>query len=233
MMNANEKLFINALLSRKYVEETRAKELFRDLQTNRVDDVENPTPSQEEFDRFWGLMSKKLREKMGIEIRRIKFVQGDDKLYLGICNVNSIANEPWVNSLPTKKSPKEIALFRVILDEILKTEDTCRNGADIMDLINASRELIIAHTQKPDENKGELGNVGNMTQATTQVQVETMGKMTPSEREIAVADFCNEGWLFRPKAEKVKIGVRSFLELKEFILDQCPEEISEEWKNAL
>ena len=159
-MNANEKLFINALLSRKYVEETRAKELFRDLQTNRVDDVENPTPSQEEFERFWGLMSKKLREKMGIEIRRIKFVQGDDKLYLGICNVNSIANEPWVNSLPTKKSPKEIALFRVILDEILKTEDTCRNGADVMDLINASRELIIAQTQKPDENKGELGNVG-------------------------------------------------------------------------
>ena len=48
---------------------------------------------------------------MGIQIRRIKFVQGDDKLYLGICNVNSIANEPWVNSLPTKKSPKEIALF--------------------------------------------------------------------------------------------------------------------------
>jgi hypothetical protein len=31
----------------------------------------------------------------------------------------------------------------------------------------------------------------------------------------------------------VRIGVRSFLELKEFILDQCPEEISEEWKDAL
>ena len=71
-----------------------------------------------------------------------------------------------------------------------------------MDLINASRELIIAQTQKPDENKEELGNVGGMTQATTQVQVETMGKMTPSEREIAVADFCHEGWLFRPKPEK-------------------------------
>ena len=82
-----------------------------------------------------------------------------------------------------------------------------------------------------EEKKGE--GVGTMTQATTQQQVEAMGKMTMTEREIVVANFVNDGWLYRPDSKHVRIGVRSFLELKEFILDQCPEAISEEWKNAL
>ena len=53
-MNANEKLFINALMSRKFIEESKAKELFRDLLTNREHDIENAAPSQKEFDQCWG-----------------------------------------------------------------------------------------------------------------------------------------------------------------------------------
>ena len=232
-MNANEKLFVNALMSRKYIEETEAKELYRDLQTNRVNDVENPTPSQKEFDEFWGHIKTKLMAKMGLDIRKVKFVQGDEKIYLGICNVNSITNEPWVNSLPTTRSPREIALFRVVLDEILRTEDTCRNGVNIMKLINATKDVYMTQAQELSKNEETKGEGAGMTQATTQAQVEAMGKMTPLEREIAVANFCEDGWLHRPHTENVRIGVRSFLELKEFILDQCPEEISEEWKDAL
>ena len=123
-MNANEKLFINALMSRKFIEESKAKELFRDLLTNRENDIENALPSQKEFDQFWGHVKDKLRTKMGLDIRKVRFVRGDEKIYLGICNVNSnLTNESYVNGLPTTRSPRELALFRVDLDETLRTED--------------------------------------------------------------------------------------------------------------
>jgi hypothetical protein len=125
----------------------------------------------------------------------------------------------------------------VVLDEILRTEDTCRNGIDLERFIGQSQDAFMTQAQElsknnnNEEKKGE--GVGTMTQATTQQQVEAMGKMTMTEREIVVANFVNDGWLYRPDSKHVRIGVRSFLELKEFILDQCPEAISEEWKNAL
>jgi hypothetical protein len=236
-MNANEKLFINALMSRKFIEESKAKELFRDLLTNRENDIENALPSQKEFDQFWGHVKDKLRTKMGLDIRKVRFVRGDEKIYLGICNVNSnVTNESYVNGLPTTRSPREIALFRVVLDEILRTEDTCRNGIDLERFIGQSQDSFMTQAQELSKNNNEEKKeegVGMMTQATTQAQVEAIGKMTMAEREIVVANFVNDGWLYRPDSKHVRIGVRSFLELKEFILDQCPEAISEEWKNAL
>jgi len=240
IMNANEKLFINALMSRKFIEESKAKELFRDLLTNRENDIENALPSQKEFDQFWGHVKDKLRTKMGLDIRKVRFVRGDEKIYLGICNVNSnLTNESYVNGLPTTRSPREIALFRVVLDEILRTEDTCRNCIDLERFLGQSQDAFMTQAQElsknnnNEEKKGE--GVGTMTQATTQQQVEAMGKMTYTERKIIVANFVNDGWLHRSDSTytHVRIGVRSFLELKEFILDQCPEAISEEWKNAL
>ena len=236
-MNANEKLFINALMSRKFIEESKAKELFRDLLTNRENDIENALPSQKEFDQFWGHVKDKLRTKMGLDIRKVRFVRGDEKIYLGICNVNSnVTNESYVNGLPTTRSPREIALFRVVLDEILRTEDTCRNGIDLERFIGQSQDAFMTQAQELSKNNNEEKKeegVGMMTQATTQAQVEAIGKMTMAEREIVVANFVNDGWLYRPDSKHVRIGVRSFLELQEFILDQCPEAISEEWKNAL
>jgi hypothetical protein len=236
-MNANEKLFINALMSRKFIEESKAKELFRDLLTNRENDIENALPSQKEFDQFWGHVKDKLRTKLGLDIRKVRFVRGDEKRYLGICNVNSnVTNESYVNGLPTTRSPREIALFRVVLDEILRTEDTCRNGIDLERFIGQSQDAFMTQAQELSKNNNEEKKeegVGMMTQATTQAQVEAIGKMTMAEREIVVANFVNDGWLYRPDSKHVRIGVRSFLELKEFILDQCPEAISEEWKNAL
>ena len=68
-MNANEKIFNNALKSRKFIEESKAKELFRDLLTNRENDIENALPSQKEFDQFWGHVKDKLRTKLGLDIR--------------------------------------------------------------------------------------------------------------------------------------------------------------------
>ena len=49
IMNANEKLFINALMSRKFIEESKAKELFHDEPRN---DIENALPSQKKLDHF-------------------------------------------------------------------------------------------------------------------------------------------------------------------------------------
>jgi hypothetical protein len=148
-MNANEKLFINALMSRKFIEESKAKELFRDLLTNRENDIENALPSQKEFDQFWGHVKDKLRTKMGLDIRKVRFVRGDEKIYLGICNVNSnLTNESYVNGLPTTRSPREIALFRVVLDEILRTEDTCRNGIDLERFIGQSQDAFMTQAQE-------------------------------------------------------------------------------------
>ena len=65
-MNAN-KLFINALPQIR--EETR-KELFRFADEPRGRRRKSNAEPRG-IERFWGLMSKKLREKMGIEIRRI------------------------------------------------------------------------------------------------------------------------------------------------------------------
>ena len=118
----------------------------------------------------------------------------------------------------------------MVLDEIHEPKirvATARLGA----VIGQSQDAFMTQAQELSKNNNEEKKeegVGMMTQATTQAQVEAIGKMTMAEREIVVANFVNDGWLYRPDSKHVRIGVRSFLELKEFILDQCPEAISEE-----
>jgi hypothetical protein len=257
-LNPNQQLFFNALTAKRFMLERDARELHRDLQTQELvandadaDDGGDELPSNFEFDRFWGQISSQLREHFGFEIRRIKFIGGDEKLYIGIANVDqSATHSAAITKLATRLQPKQIALFRVILDEILKTDLTCLQGVDMMTLLN-SNGLEFGNNNNNTQQQGDdddneekkefinnNNNNNNMMQqggGATQAQVDAAVRMSLLEKEATVAQFCNDGWLYRPRdnVRNLKLGVRCFLELKDFILDQCPESIAKKWENAL
>lgn len=56
--------------------------------------------------------------------------------------------------------------------------------------------------------------------------------MSKAEKEATLKRLCEEGWLRRgdDEAGKLTIGVRSFLELKDFLLESAPEATQERWK---
>ena len=59
--------------------------------------------------------------------------------------------------------------------------------------------------------------------------------MQKSDKEATLKMLCQEGWLKRgdDEAGHLKLGVRSFLELREFLLDQAPEATKMRWEKML
>jgi len=88
------------------------------------------------FDRFWGEIASQLGY-LDLDLRRVKY-QDDDELYLGI--VNKVASDSA--KLATTMTPEQIALFRVVLDEILREDATCdakNGGVDVISALNATQ----------------------------------------------------------------------------------------------
>lgn len=229
--NTRRHCFIQALLARGYMELDDALSLYRYVRIDRArrarnvltfvhssrrEIVENGEATMQDFTQFWGEASRSLMI-LDLEIRTAKY-DYDGKQYLAVVNNAHTA----ATKLATRLSPEQIALFRVALDEILKTDDAATRGVDFMTAINyactSSQEIL---TQA--ETQGT-----QMTQL--EKQTLTVARMNSKEREQTLLELVKDGWLGQIGAEaRLVLGPRSFCELRTFILEQAPEGARERW----
>ena len=155
-MNANEKLFINALMSRKFIEESKAKELFRDLLTNRENDIENALPSQKEFDQFLGTREGQVTNEAGIghkesalRARGREDIFGD--LQRELQRDERIVRE-WITDDEITARNRSVSSG---FGWNLRTEDTCRNGIDLERFIGQSQDAFMTQAQELSKNNNE------------------------------------------------------------------------------
>mmetsp|Transcript_9086 Transcript_9086/g.22397 ORF Transcript_9086/g.22397 Transcript_9086/m.22397 type:complete len:220 (-) Transcript_9086:627-1286(-) len=173
------------------------------------------------FESFWGQIKSALGF-LDLDVCRVKYPE-DDQLYIGI--VNKSGGESA--KLATKLTPEQIALFRVVLDEILRDDTNAEHGVDMISAINATQ--LWGATQ--GEGGAAAGGLGALSQAQTQ-SVQNMSKM---DKEATLKMLCRDKWLFRGEDEAghLKLGVRAFLELKEFLLDEAPPAAKKRWDKML
>ena len=151
----------------------------------------------------------------------------DGQLYLGV--VNKTGGE--TAKLATHLAPEQIALFRMVLDEILRDDRNALNGVDLMSAMNATQ--LWGSTQG-GATQGDGGGDGAMGQL-SQAQTQSVAKMSKTEKEATLKALCHEGWLKQSddEAGHLRLGVRSFLELREFLLDAAPPAARERWEKML
>ena len=117
-------------------------------------------------------------------------------------------------------------MFRVTLDDILRDDETAERGVEFMTALNYT-ELQMSQLPMTQDAPGT-----QMTQLEKQTQ--TAQKMSKSEKETAFKQLVDEGWLSRSNVGRLlRLGPRTFLELREFILDQAPEAARERWDKLL
>tara|TARA_B100001142_G_scaffold328369_1_gene388284 strand:+ start:488 stop:1282 length:795 start_codon:yes stop_codon:yes gene_type:complete len=249
-------VFLQAMMARCVMSETDARAMYAEIVGADV-----ARADARGFDRFWGEIASQLGY-LDLDLRRVKY-QDDDELYLGI--VNKVASDSA--KLATTMTPEQIALFRVVLDEVLREDATCdakNGGVDVISALNATQIWTVRashhhsfrHTSafiqiksnqiksnhaltNRIESRGTQGATQGATQGgeggatqLTQAQTESVAKMSKTEKEATLKRLCEEGWLRRgdDEAGKLTIGVRSFLELKDFLLESAPEATQERWK---
>ena len=69
----------------------------------------------------------------------------------------------------------------------------------------------------------------------SQAQTQSVAKMSKTDKEATLKTLCADGWLTQTDdaAGVLKLGVRAFLELKEFLLEQAPERARAKWEKML
>ena len=69
----------------------------------------------------------------------------------------------------------------------------------------------------------------------SQAQTQSVAKMSKTDKEATLKHLCADGWLTQTDdaAGFLKLGVRAFLELKEFLLEQAPERARAKWEKML
>lgn len=170
----------------------------------------------DDFTGFWGEIATALKF-LDLEIRATKF-EDDGMTYMAV--VNNGATE--VAKLATRLSPQEIALFRLALDEILRDDETVEKGISFMSAMNYT-EL---QTQRDPTQPTQL------TQR--ELQTQTVQKMSKIDKEATLNQLVADRWLSHGEdGECLRLGPRSFIELREFILDQAPERARERWNKLL
>ena len=115
----------------------------------------------------------------------------------------------------------------MVLDEILKDDRNASLGVDVMAVLNATQLWSQAAAAGPSQP--------NATQELTQEQQESVAKMTKVEKEQTLRKLCVDGWLKQgdDDAGKLRLGVRSFLELRDYLLNAAPLQAREKWENML
>lgn len=124
-------VFLQAMMARCIMSETDARAMYAEIVGADV-----ARADARGFDRFWGEIASQLGY-LDLDLRRVKY-QDDDELYLGI--VNKVASDSA--KLATTMTPEQIALFRVVLDEILREDATCdakNGGVDVISALNATQ----------------------------------------------------------------------------------------------
>ena len=86
----------------------------------------DPAQDPRAFDRFWGEIARAIGF-LDLDLRRVKWPE-DGQLYVGV--VNKRAGE--TAKLATRLTAEQIALFRMVLDEILRDDHNAEHGVDVI-----------------------------------------------------------------------------------------------------
>ena len=115
----------------------------------------------------------------------------------------------------------------MVLDEILRDDHYAEHGVDAIAALNATQ----LWSQRDSAGAGTSQANGGLSQAQTQ----SVAKMSKVEKEATLKALCEDGWLKQgdDEAGRLRLGVRSFLELKDFLLEQAPERARERWERIM
>ena len=231
-LTQQHQIFLQAMMANRVMRYDDARRMHHEIVTSAVEpgaDRKSISASKSAFrlgddasafDRFWSDIARALRF-LDLDMRRIKWPE-DEQLYLGV--VNKQGGE--TAKLATRLSPEQIALFRAVLDEILRDDRAAERGVDVMAALNATQTLGgVTQTQTTGETQTAL----------TQDQRVSLGKMSKVEKEQTLRVLCADGWLTQgdDEAGKLRLGVRAFLELRDFLLSNAPERAKEKWLNMI
>lgn len=208
-------VFLQALMARSVMREDTARSMHAEI--TGADPAQDPRA----FDRFWGEIARAIGF-LDLDLRRVKWPE-DDQLYVGV--VNKRAGE--TAKLATRLTAEQIALFRMVLDEILRDDRNAEHGVDVISALNATQ----LWSQRDAGSAGPSQANGGLSQAQTQ----SVAKMSKVEKEATLKTLCEDGWLKQgdDEAGRLRLGVRSFLELKDFLLEQAPERARERWERIM
>ena len=134
------------------------------------------------FDRFWGEICARAIGFLDLDLRRVKWPE-DGQLYVGV--VNKRAGE--TAKLATRLTAEQIALFRMVLDEILRDDHNAEHGVDVIAALNATQ----LWSQRDSAGAGPSQANGGLSQAQTQ----SVAKMSKVEKEATLKALCEDGWL--------------------------------------
>jgi hypothetical protein len=231
-LTQQHQIFLQAMMANRVMRYDDARRMHHEIVTSAVEpgaDRKSISASKSAFrlgddasafDRFWSDIARALRF-LDLDMRRVKWPE-DEQLYLGV--VNKQGGE--TAKLATRLSPEQIALFRAVLDEILRDDRAAERGVDVMVALNATQTLGgVTQTQTTGETQTAL----------TQDQRTSLGKMSKVEKEQTLRVLCADGWLTQgdDEAGKLRLGVRAFLELRDFLLSNAPERAKEKWLNMI
>ena len=231
-LTQQHQIFLQAMMANRVMRYDDARRMHHEIVTSAVEpgaDRKSVSASKSAFrlsddasafDRFWSDIARALRF-LDLDMRRVKWPE-DEQLYLGV--VNKQGGE--TAKLATRLSPEQIALFRAVLDEILRDDRAAERGVDVMAALNATQTLGgVTQTQTTGETQTAL----------TQDQRTSLGKMSKVEKEQTLRVLCADGWLTQgdDEAGKLRLGVRAFLELRDFLLSNAPERAKEKWLNMI
>ena len=131
-LSREQHAFLQALMAKGAMPEKSAKRLYAEIASM------DPAEANKTFSRFWNPIASALGY-LDLDIRVIKY-QEDGQLYMGV--VNKTGGE--AAKLATRLTPEQIALFRVVLDEIMRDDRTVERGVDVITALNATQ---VAPTQ--------------------------------------------------------------------------------------
>ena len=189
-LTQQHQIFLQAMMANRVMRYDDARRMHHEIVTSAVEpgaDRKSISASKSAFrlgddasafDRFWSDIARALRF-LDLDMRRVKWPE-DEQLYLGV--VNKQGGE--TAKLATRLSPEQIALFRAVLDEILRDDRAAEQGVDVMAALNATQTLGgVTQTQTTGETQTAL----------TQDQRTSLGKMSKVENEQTLRVLCADG----------------------------------------
>lgn len=139
-LNKQQHAFLQALMARGVMPEKAAVKMYAEMLD--LDMAE----ANKLFSRFWSPIASALGY-LDLDIRVIRY-QEDQQLYMGV--VNKTGGE--AAKLATRLTPEQIALFRMVLDEILRDDTSVERGVDVISALNATQPAPTTQVRDPSSN---------------------------------------------------------------------------------
>ena len=136
-LNKQQHAFLQALMARGVMPEKAAVKMYAEMLD--LDMAE----ANKLFSRFWSPIASALGY-LDLDIRVIRF-QEDQQLYMGV--VNKTGGE--AAKLATRLTPEQIALFRMVLDEILRDDTSVERGVYVILALNATQAAPTTQVRDP------------------------------------------------------------------------------------